>query len=174
MLMQQQILNLWCQCLNRSVETTVQVIVLFQLVFTHPCMFTYCETHTERRRHSFSTWKHINTHALDTVCFHSAMQATGRGNATSCGRMGGGGSSHWVYPTACVYVYSILWIYVWVYTVLLLLSQGLLVHINLQCWHNLLWAVPEAANASDLWCCEWEDLCHGPHSPLATVLSHEQ
>lgn len=40
----------------------------------------------------------------DTVCFHSALQATGRGNATSCGRMGGGGSSLSVPNCMCVCV----------------------------------------------------------------------
>lgn len=88
-------------------HTYVQVIVLYHLVFFF---------HTFS--HLLGTQKQKDTHTL-TLCI-SIQPATGRGNAASCGRMGGEAGGHSECTrlcTVCVYVSSVLQIYVWLYNV---------------------------------------------------------
>lgn len=78
------------------------------------------EIHAGKRRQRQRCYRNAHKHKTpDTMCFHLAMQATGRGNAASCGRIGGEGGGHsqcalCVYSSSyccsmCLFYWCCLW-----------------------------------------------------------------
>lgn len=119
---------------------------------------------------SVSLREHINAHTHRHY-FHFAMQATGKGNVASCGRMGGGGGGHSALCMCVLGIYSTCR-HIHVHLSLLrLLSQGLWVHINLYGWHNWFLAVSEAAPGHSCWHCSLQML-HNPSDGVRGFRPH--
>lgn len=154
-------------------------------LLSHKCSHILEHTQTQEDTGSICTWTHINTHAPWYYVFPFGHAGNRKRKRCFLWKNGWRGWwPLWVYHN-CVWVYSILWIYVRVYTAVsfvLLLSEGLLVHLNRSvdttgfkqsvklprgpsCWHHSLHMDP---NTSDLRQCEWEH----SHSPCASLLSH--
>lgn len=96
--------------------------------------------HTNRRTGSINT-------PTDTVYFHCAVQATGRGNIASCGRIGGGGGGLSLLNHLYMFVYTgNIGLSILCRSICLLSCLScFLAHLSQYSWNIRLWEVTETA-----------------------------
>lgn len=121
--------------------------------YSHITLYEYWKYTQEKRRQRQCCYRNTHKHKTpDTMCFHLAMKATGRGNAASCGRIGGEGGGHsecalCVYSSSyccsmCLFYWCCLWGY-WIISALNVDTPGFGLPRGPPCWkHCTLFLTP--------------------------------